>query len=41
VPKLKEQEPNPGVVVSVLTAVGDLAEVSGPSKFSKFLKLIK
>lgn len=28
VPKLKEQEPNPGVVVSVLTAVGNLAEVS-------------
>jgi FKBP12-rapamycin complex-associated protein len=41
VPKLKEQEPNPGVVVSVLTAVGDLAEVSASSKFSKFLKLIK
>lgn len=31
VPKLKEQEPNPGVVVSVLTAIGDLAEVSCPS----------
>ncbi|XP_066992513.2 serine/threonine-protein kinase mTOR isoform X2 [Anabrus simplex] len=29
VPKLKEQEPNPGVVVSVLTAIGDLAEVNG------------
>nr|CAD7429912.1 unnamed protein product [Timema monikensis] len=28
VPKLREQEPNPGVVVSVLTAIGDLAEVS-------------
>jgi len=41
VPKLKEQEPNPGVVVSVLTAVGDLAEVSASSKFSRFLKLIK
>lgn len=41
VPKLKEQEPNPGVVVSVLTAVGDLAEVSACSKFSKFIKVIK
>lgn len=41
VPKLKEQEPNPGVVVSVLTAVGDLAEVSASSKFSRFLELIK
>ncbi|PSN34470.1 Serine/threonine-protein kinase mTOR [Blattella germanica] len=29
VPKLREQEPNPGVVVSVLTAIGDLAEVNG------------
>ncbi|PNF25178.1 Serine/threonine-protein kinase mTOR, partial [Cryptotermes secundus] len=29
VPKLKEQEPNPCVVVSVLTAIGDLAEVNG------------
>jgi FKBP12-rapamycin complex-associated protein len=37
VPKLKEQEPNPGVVVSVLTAIGDLAEVNFPSKFSTFL----
>lgn len=27
VPKLKESEPNPGVVISVLTAIGDLAEV--------------
>ncbi|KAG8279049.1 hypothetical protein J6590_008067 [Homalodisca vitripennis] len=26
VPKLKEPEPNPGVVISVLTAIGDLAE---------------
>lgn len=41
VPKLKEQEPNPGVVVSVLTAIGDLAEVSFTSRFSLFLKLIK
>ncbi|XP_054269929.1 serine/threonine-protein kinase mTOR-like [Macrosteles quadrilineatus] len=29
VPKLKEAEPNPGVVISVLTAIGDLAEVNG------------
>ncbi|KAK7869671.1 hypothetical protein R5R35_010033 [Gryllus longicercus] len=29
VPKLKEQEPNPGVVISVLTCIGDLAEVNG------------
>ncbi|KAJ8676220.1 hypothetical protein QAD02_012006 [Eretmocerus hayati] len=29
VPKLKESEPNPGVVLAVLRAVGDLAEVSG------------
>lgn len=28
VPKLKELEPNPGVVISVLTCIGDLAEVS-------------
>jgi hypothetical protein len=41
VPKLKEQEPNPGVVVSVLTAIGDLAEVSFPFRFSLFLRLVK
>lgn len=29
VPKLKETETNPGVVLAVLRAVGDLAEVSG------------
>lgn len=29
VPKLKEPEPNPGVVLSVLTTIGDLAEVTG------------
>ncbi|KAJ9575042.1 hypothetical protein L9F63_007777, partial [Diploptera punctata] len=29
VPKLKEQETNPGVIVSVLTCIGDLAEVNG------------
>ncbi|RZF43401.1 hypothetical protein LSTR_LSTR001662 [Laodelphax striatellus] len=29
VPKLKEPEPNPSVVISVLTAIGDLAEVNG------------
>ncbi|XP_071445181.1 serine/threonine-protein kinase mTOR [Hetaerina americana] len=29
VPKLKDQDTNPGVVVSVLTAIGDLAELSG------------
>lgn len=29
VPKLKEPEPNPGVVLSVLSTIGDLAEVSG------------
>lgn len=28
VPKLKEGEPNPGVVLSVLYAIGDLAEVT-------------
>lgn len=38
VPKLKEQEPNPGVVVSVLTAIGDLAEVSFSSRFSAFFE---
>jgi FKBP12-rapamycin complex-associated protein len=37
VPKLKEQEPNPGVVVSVLTAIGDLAEVSSSFIISTFL----
>lgn len=29
VPKLKESDPNPAVVVNVLTAIGDLAEVNG------------
>lgn len=29
VPKLREPEPNPAVVVHVLTAIGDLAEVNG------------
>lgn len=29
VPKLKDSEPNPGVVLSVLLAIGDLAEVTG------------
>ncbi|XP_018572076.1 serine/threonine-protein kinase Tor [Anoplophora glabripennis] len=29
VPKLKEPEPNPGVVLSVLLTIGDLAEVTG------------
>ncbi|XP_063975702.1 serine/threonine-protein kinase mTOR [Diachasmimorpha longicaudata] len=29
VPKLKEPEPNPGVVLAILRAVGDLAEVNG------------
>ncbi|XP_065216693.1 serine/threonine-protein kinase mTOR isoform X2 [Planococcus citri] len=29
VPKLKELEPNPGVLISVLTCVGDLAQVNG------------
>ncbi|VEN51986.1 unnamed protein product, partial [Callosobruchus maculatus] len=29
VPKLKEPEPNPGVVLSVLFTIGDLAEVTG------------
>lgn len=28
VPKLKELEPNPGVLISVLTCIGDLARVS-------------
>ncbi|XP_050511015.1 serine/threonine-protein kinase Tor [Diabrotica virgifera virgifera] len=29
VPKLKESEPNPGVILSVLLTIGDLAEVTG------------
>ncbi|CAG9812455.1 unnamed protein product [Phaedon cochleariae] len=29
VPKLKEPEPNPGVILSVLLTIGDLAEVTG------------
>ncbi|XP_043266889.1 serine/threonine-protein kinase mTOR isoform X2 [Venturia canescens] len=29
VPKLKESEPNPGVVLAILRAIGDLAEVNG------------
>lgn len=28
-PKLKENEPNPGVTLAVLSAIGDLAEVAG------------
>lgn len=28
VPKLKEQDPNPNVVINVLTVIGDLAQVS-------------
>lgn len=28
-PKLREPEPNPGVVLSVLYTIGDLAEVTG------------
>ena len=28
VPKLKDQDPNPGVVTSVLAAIGELAQVS-------------
>jgi len=27
VPKLKDQDPNPGVVTSVLAAIGELAQV--------------
>ncbi|KMQ92782.1 serine threonine-protein kinase mtor [Lasius niger] len=29
VPKLKESDPNPGVILAVLRAIGDLAEVNG------------
>ena len=29
IPKLKDPDPNPGVVVSVLAAIGEQAEVSG------------
>ncbi|XP_012282445.1 serine/threonine-protein kinase mTOR isoform X2 [Orussus abietinus] len=29
VPKLKEPEPNPGVILAILRAIGDLAEVNG------------
>uniref|UniRef100_T1ISC3 Serine/threonine-protein kinase TOR n=1 Tax=Strigamia maritima TaxID=126957 RepID=T1ISC3_STRMM len=29
IPKLKDTEPNPGVVISVLAAIGELAQVSG------------
>lgn len=31
VPKLRESEPNPGVILNVLRAIGDLAEVNGSS----------
>lgn len=31
VPKLKEPESNPGVILNVLRAIGDLAEVNGGS----------
>lgn len=39
VPKLKESEPNPAVVVNILTAIGDLAEVSEKC-FVKYLAAI-
>ena len=29
IPKLKDPDPNPGVVISVLAAIGEQAEVSG------------
>uniref|UniRef100_A0AAU7B991 Serine/threonine-protein kinase TOR n=1 Tax=Pyrrhocoris apterus TaxID=37000 RepID=A0AAU7B991_PYRAP len=29
VPKLKEPEPNPAVIINILTVIGDLAEISG------------
>lgn len=29
IPKLKDLDPNPGVLISVLTAIGELAQVSG------------
>ena len=29
IPKLKESDPNPGVVVSVLAAIGEQAQVTG------------
>ena len=28
IPKLKEAEPNPSVVISIMTAIGDLAQVT-------------
>lgn len=36
VPKLKESETNPGVVLNVLRAIGDLAEVNGGSNVMDF-----
>ncbi|CAG7725809.1 unnamed protein product [Allacma fusca] len=30
VPKLKDPDPNPGVVINILVALGDLAQVTGP-----------
>ena len=30
IPKLREPDPNPGVVVNILVALGDLAQVTGP-----------
>lgn len=36
VPKLKEPESNPGVVLNVLQAIGDLAEVNGGSNVMEF-----
>ena len=29
IPKLKDPDPNPGVIISVLTAIGEQAQVSG------------
>lgn len=40
VPKLREQESNPGVVLNVLRAIGDLSEVNGGSQV-RILSLLR
>jgi len=40
IPKLKDPDPNPGVVVNILVTLGDLAQVSGPEMRSSVPELL-
>ena len=39
-PKLKESEPNPGVILAILRAIGDLAEVNGAEMQKRLEELL-